>query len=82
MSTHLQRLDKRQIRNVGGALGLYYSTIEKMNELPNDVVAAWLRREDSVMSTSGEPTWRSLVEALRKVGQEGLARDIEDAVIE
>ena len=28
------------------------------------------------MSMSGEPTWRTLVEALRKVGQEGTARDI------
>jgi hypothetical protein len=43
------------------------------------MVAAWLRSEDNVMSMSGEPTWRTLVEALRKVGQEGIAvaRDIE-----
>ena len=27
---------------------------------------------------SGEPTWRTLVEALRKGGQEGTARDIEE----
>ena len=28
--------------------------------------------------THGEPTWRSLVNALRKEGQEGTARDIEE----
>ena len=43
-----------------------------------NMVAAWLRREDFVMNMSGEPTWRTLVEALRKVGQEGTAGDIEE----
>ena len=64
---------------MGGALGLYYSKLRKMTKYPDDMVAAWLRREDSVMSMTGEPTWRTLVEALRRVGQEGTARDIETA---
>ena len=72
-------MDERQIRRVGGALGLTYDILEKMKTLPDDMVAAWLRREDFVMSMSGEPTWRTLMEALRKVGQEGTARDIEEA---
>ena len=63
---------------MGGALGLSYGKLRKMTKYPDDMVAAWLRREDFVMSMSGEPTWRSLVEALRKVGQEGTARDIEE----
>ena len=63
---------------MGGALGLSYNTLHKMTKYPDDMVAAWLRREDFVMSMSGEPTWRTLVEALRKVGQEGTARDIEE----
>ena len=62
---------------MGGALGLAYDNLDKMKNLPEEMVAAWLRREDFVMSMSGEPTWRTLVEALRKVGQEGTARDIE-----
>ena len=69
-------MDERQIRRVGGALGLTYDVLEKMKALPDDMVAAWLRREDFVVNMSGEPTWRTLVEALRKVGQEGTARDI------
>ena len=63
---------------MGGALGLSYSKLRKMTKYPDDMVAAWLRREDFVMSMSGEPTWRTLVEALRIVGQEGTARDIEE----
>ena len=78
-TSYLQKLDKQRIRNVGGALGLSYSSMEKMSSYPDDMVAAWLRREDFVVSMSGEPTWRTLVEALRKVGQEGTARDIEKA---
>ena len=48
-----------------------------MKTHPQDMVAAWLRQEDNVMSKSGEPTWRSLVKALREVRQEGVARKIE-----
>ena len=76
---YLHNLDKDHICTVGGALGLSYSKLCKMTKYPDDMVAAWLRREDFVMSMSGEPTWRTLVEALRKVGQEGTARDIEEA---
>ena len=64
---------------MGGALGLAYDVLEKMRSYPDDMVAAWLRKEDYVIRMSGEPTWRTLVDALRKVGQEGTARDIETA---
>ena len=49
-----------------------------MTKYSDEIVAAWLRKEDRVMNMSGEPTWRSLVEALRKIGQEGIARNIEE----
>jgi hypothetical protein len=49
-----------------------------MKDVPSEVAAAWLLRQDNVTTLSGEPTWRSLVNALRKEGQEGTARDIED----
>ena len=72
-------MNEHQIRRVGGALGLAYDVLEKMRSYPDDMVAAWLRKEDYVIRMSGEPTWRTLVDALRKVGQEGTARDIETA---
>ena len=78
VASYLRRLDDRQIRYVGGALGLAFSTLDKMKDVPSEVAAAWLRRQDNVTTLSGEPTWRSLVNALRKEGQEGTARDIED----
>ena len=61
---------------MGGALGLAYDIIEKMKELPEDMVAAWLRKEDFV---SEEPTWRGLSRALKRVGQTGIAQVIETA---
>ena len=75
--SYLQELNEHQIRRVGGALGVVYDVLEKMNVYPDDMVAAWLRREDYVLSMSGEPTWKSLVQALRKVGQGGVAKKIE-----
>ena len=80
-TTYLQSLNELQIRRVGGALGLTYDILEKMKTLPDDMVAAWLRREDYVITSSGEPTWQTLVKALRRVGQEGIARDIEEKEI-
>ena len=77
VASYLRRLDDRQIRYVGGALGLAYDTLDKMKDVPSEMAASWLRREDYVMAASREPTWRSLVNALRKEGQEGTARDIE-----
>ena len=63
---------------VGGALGLDYGNLQKMKVLPEEMVAAWLRREDYVLTKTGEPTWRSLIKALKKAGQKGVANDIEE----
>ena len=78
VASYLRKLDDRQIRYVGGALGLAFSTLDKMKDVPSEVAAAWLIRQDNVTTVSGEPTWRSLVNALRKEGQEGTATDIEE----
>ena len=40
-------------------------------------MAAWLRREDDVLQVSGIPTWKALSEALKDVGQTGLAVKIQ-----
>ena len=51
--------------------------LEKMQNLPDDMVKAWLRKEDRVKEKSGDPlTWRVLVAALQKIGQNGVADDI------
>ena len=51
-----------------------------MKVLPEleEMVAAWPRREDYVLTKTGEPTWRSLIKALKKAGQKGVANDIEE----
>ena len=71
---YLKVLDREQIRSVGGALGLAYFNLKQMKELPGEMVAAWFRKEDYV---GEEPTWRILVEALKQVGQMGVAKEIE-----
>ena len=65
-------------KSLGGALGLLYPTLQKMTTFPDDVVAAWLNRQDEVLQHSGEPTWSTLEDALRKIGQTGLAEDVKD----
>ena len=65
---------------LGLALGLNQGKVKRMREsgtFVDDVIAAWLRREDYV-EKKGMPTWRTLVRALRhqRIGQTGLANDI------
>lgn len=57
-------------------LGLYYPTLVRMNDLPVEMVVAWLNRQDNVLHQSGEPTWKGLADALEKVEQRGIAQDI------
>ena len=47
-----------------------------MNNLPTEMVVAWLNRQDNVLHQSGEPTWKGLADALEKIGQAGIAQDI------
>ena len=72
----LKNLNKEDLTNLGGALGLSYPKLRNMEPLCNDMVAAWLNKEDEVMDQSGEPSWNSLKTALRKIGQTGLADSI------
>ena len=64
-------------RRLGGALGLLYPTLQKMTSFPDEMVAAWLNRQDNVLQHSGEPTWSTLENALRKIGQTGLAENVK-----
>lgn len=71
--SHLQSLDNDQIMDLGGALGLSYTRLQKMKHLPDNMVAAWLRKENYV---NDDPTWNTLIKALEKVGQAGIAKAI------
>ena len=73
ISEFLNDLSIEQLLNIGGKLGLSYPTLQKMKSLPGDMIAAWLREEDSVTTTSGHPSWTSLMTTLEKVGQRGIA---------
>ena len=74
---YLHQMDQPQIHLLGGELGLIVFNLEKMQNLPNDMVKAWLRKEDNVKKKSGDPlTWNILVKALQTIGQDGIADDI------
>ena len=69
----LKNLDKKDLTSLGGALGLFYPKMKRMESLCEDIIAAWLNKEDSVSKKSGEPSWESLKAALNIIGQTGLA---------
>ena len=75
----LYNIDKEGLIRLGGALGLNYPKLTRMKQLPEDIVAAWLRREDGVLEKSCQPTWENLVRALEETGQRGIAKDIKRA---
>ena len=78
---YLHGLDKRSIFSLGLCLGLNYAKVEDMLQSPTyreDIIAAWIQRQDQVLQKSGVPTWHTLVKALKnpQVGQGGIASDI------
>ena len=77
ISHRLDDLDNQQLVQVGLALGMNYAKLKRMRSLPGDTVAAWLKREDDVLQVSGVPTWKALSEALKDVGQTGLAIKVQ-----
>ena len=64
---YVRELPDETIRTLGGALGLSYPKLQKMKSLPEDMVAAWIRREDDVIDKGG-PTLRNLTKALNEPG--------------
>ena len=71
MSTYLKDLSPQHIHELGLALGLQYPNLQKMNNIPHDMIAAWLRQEDMV--PQNPPTWQALASALESIGQTGTA---------
>ena len=78
MKSSLKNLDSEKLRDLGGALGLSYPKLKRMNAILDDMTAAWLNKEDSVLEKSGEPTRNRLVEALERIGQMGVAEGIKN----
>ena len=81
ISGYLHKLDRTNFFRLGLCLGLRHSSIEDMKHSETyreDIIAAWLRRQDDVDQKTGIPTWRTLVKALEnpQIGQVGIARTI------
>ena len=72
--SQLGQLSNEDLIELGGALGLYYTHLRKMSPVLDEMVKAWLNREDGV---DGEPSWASLIKALRDIHKAGTATDIE-----
>ena len=70
-------------KNLGLALGLLYTTLQKIEGQYNNVVddcmremlAAWLQQQDNV-TKKGIPSWTVLQTALRNIGKNELADEI------
>lgn len=77
ISSYLCPLKEKDIILLGQALGLLRSKLKKMKNHPEDMMDAWLNKEDYVLATSGYPTWESLCEALKEINQSGKASEIE-----
>lgn len=73
---YLNPIHNNDIRRLGLALGLYFPNLKRMENLPEDMVQAWLLKQDNVIM-KGKPTWSNLVKALREIGQNGVAQKIE-----
>jgi len=84
ITQYLHPINKAQIFRIGLCLGLSYTKLKDTMDSQTyreDVIAAWLRREDDVQQKTGIPTWRVLVMALNQQGQNGIASKISKAKI-
>ncbi len=74
ITKYLSSLPSPQIKILGVELGLDFVHLTNMNQetLLQDMVLAWLRRDDYVRET----TWHSLIKALESVGHNGIAANI------
>ena len=82
VTNYLLDLQHDDIYNLGLTLGLYQPHLKKIETsktFRDDVIAAWLQKEDQVLKM-GIPTWKNLVKALKhpRVKQTGVANKIAD----
>uniref|UniRef100_A0A1X7TYE5 Death domain-containing protein n=2 Tax=Amphimedon queenslandica TaxID=400682 RepID=A0A1X7TYE5_AMPQE len=79
----LQSIDYTEWKDLGLSLGLYYNTLEAIEEKCRgnarkcllECMAAWLKGEDKVRQKGG-PSWSSLAAALEKNGANNVASNI------
>lgn len=78
--SYLRDLNKGDVHVLGLALGINQQRLNGKGDdnFLSDVIADWLNGVDMVNETSGQPSWRSLVSALRHriVRQTGIANNI------
>ena len=74
----LKDLSNDELIELGTALGLPFSKLKRYSaeSLCDDMVHAWLRKDDDVLEKSGEPSWESLATALEAIGIKGTAENI------
>jgi len=77
---YLMTMERTDVYNLGLVLGLSQHKVKTKKDSDtflDDVITAWLRREDQVIKR-GEPSWTVLVSALkhRRIGQTGIACNI------
>ena len=80
ITDYLLPLEKTHIYNLGLVLGISQHKTKAMMDSTtflDDVIAAWLRREDQV-NKKGEPSWTVLIRALEhpRVRQCGISQKI------
>jgi len=80
ITEYLTNMGKTDVYNLGVVLGLSQRkvmTIRGSDTFLDDVITAWLQKEDLVIKR-GEPSWTVLIDALkrRRVGQTGIAHNI------
>ena len=70
----LKDMKTSDLDQLGGFLGISYIKRERFqpDSYPKELVASWLRREDDVSI----PSWNVLVDALKEIGQMGIAQKI------
>ena len=80
ITNYLLNMEKYHIYNLGLVMGLAQPKLKTMRDSDtflDDVIAAWLRKEDNVKKM-GEPSWTVLIRALKhpRVMQIGIADNI------
>ena len=78
---YLIGLGKPEIYKLGLVLGLSHTKLKAgmdSDTFLNDIIAAWLQKEDYVKKKKEEPSWTTLVIALKHstLKQEGIANKI------
>ena len=73
----IKDLKAGQVIYLGETLGLSDETLHSVKDIHKRMVIAWLSEKDNVVETSGNPSWKSLEDALRKIG----ATDVADMII-